>query len=261
MKTTANFFKIILLIFLISTFFNCKKEDEETVDTPEIQTATGDIMYIKSIEKSNNPVVSFEYDDSHRLSKMIFYSGSTTTELRCTYDNGKMIKSEVYGDNTLYFKFTYSYDNSGNLERCDFFNPEDNTDTQYWTFENDNGKITSIIEYNDNIPIEKYEFSYMDDSISMIKEYSYSNNNWEMFGYKEYECDNKNNPFYVLQIPFSLDMDEMPLFVNKNNILVEKIYDADGNLQFTDQSVYTYNNKSYPETITEDSTTNTITYY
>jgi len=265
MKTTANFLKIILVIFLVSTFFNCKKDEEETVDnnTPEIQTATGDIMYIKSINESNDPVISFDYDDSHRLSKMTFYFGSTSPEFRCTYDDDKLTKGEVYYDNVLKFTYVYTYDNSGNLERCDFIDADpDNTDTLYWTFESNNGKIVSIVKHNNIGPVVKYELIYADDSVLKTIEYSFNNNNnWDMIGYTEYDCDNKNNPLYVTQIPFSPSIEEMVWFTNKNNILVKKYYDADGTLEDTFQSVYTYNDKSYPETVVQDGQTNTFTYY
>jgi hypothetical protein len=237
----------------------CKKDDEN------IDESDGNVngMYIKTIKQGNDVLLRFSYDANHRLIKTNIYYNGSELETTYTYTGNNLTGEIAKSGNTLVHQYTYQYDNSGNLSRCDLTVPSGQA---YWLYDYDNNdRITQSTQYINGHPGIKKVYTYTGNNLTEAIEYDRlgSVSVWEMQHRVEMEYDNKNNPNAVHNLPFSEVMYEFANFVSPNNLTHVIEYNSDGSIESEISYSYTYNAQGYPSVVeqTEGGSTITLNIY
>jgi YD repeat-containing protein len=244
--------KTILLLLAFSFIFTaCKKEEENNQD----EEGTENGIYIKTVKSNGEIILKFSYDANHRLTKKNIYYNGSELETTYTYTDGRVAQETAKSGNSIVHQYTYTYDNSGKLSRCDLIGTN-----AYWEYTYNNNKIVESIQYINGQPGTKNTYSYNGDNMVEAIEYDRFGNIWEMTSRYVMEYDNKNNPYQLHNLPFSEVMDEFANFISPNNQTHVTEYDENGTVEYDTTYSYTYNAQGYPSVVEQTDNGSTITY-
>jgi hypothetical protein len=205
------------------------------------------------IEEDANNYSTFEYNADGTTKKVTYVSIENgepeENEMNFVYTD-KKLQEAVYADGS---KIKYVYEGS-QVKRSESYSP-DAEKLAYTEFTYSNGKVSSNTVYtgieDDNGEIVfvawmKTEYAYhsngdiKETTLHMANPMTQQLEKSQVRRYEQY--DSKVNPFASLGAFSSLFLVE----VSARNPLVEKVYDANNNLQETIQNEYTYDNDGYP---------------
>jgi hypothetical protein len=246
---------ILLLLTLAISISGCKKDDEENIDEND-----GNVngMYIETIKQGNDVLLRFSYDANHRLIKTNIYYNGSELEITYTYTGNNLTGEIAKSGNTLVHQYTYQYDNSGNLSRCDLTVPSGQVYWEY-TYNNDN-KIIESIQYHNGQPANKRTYFYTGNNMTEAVEYYRFGSIWEEQHRVVMEYDNKDNPMFLHHLPFSEVMDEFADFISPNNQTHVTEYDQWGAVESDITYSYTYNAQGYPYVVEQTEGGSIVTY-
>lgn len=258
--------KMLLAVATVSLFMSTTSCDKDKKDEP-IPPIENEVCYLTQMNwVDDEDIVSFEYDDNHRLIKIFDNEGFS--ELIIYNSEGKIEKVTIFDEVEEKLRAHYNWEVKRVTITADY-------KTEEGTWENEDYKI--IIEFDAEGHAIKERELYLNDDTWM--EYSYSNLTWangnlikseywvdsdkkisainlmgitrfsDFFspiskdyikeGTTTYEYDNKKNMFQVLSGYYDVNQ-------SKNNILKETYTDADDGETEISENSYEYNDKGYP---------------
>ena len=241
--------KKVIFLFIALSILSCKKKEAD-------DSSNTNGTYLKSIKQGSQNIVVYTYNGLNQVIKKVTNYNGFNKETTYTYTNGKVSGETTKNNGNIIAQYTYSYNNTGKLNRCDVGGA---TNT-YWNFHYLNGNIDEAAQVVGNGNAKKMTFTYQGDDIIEAKEYFYYGNIWELQKRYNFEYDSKNNPEYLMKMPFSEVMDENVRFWCQNNIIRFKKYNNSGQLLEDIQFDYTYNNSNYPKTLVTGNTNMTYIY-
>ena len=241
-KLNRNTFSLVLLTAVLF-FASCKKDDNPNPNptpppAPKIQEF-----------KDGDDFMKFEYNADGTLKKATVKNEINTSneivDFNVTYNANKVI-TEV--NSTSGEKIVPVYENS-KLVRADIFMGGHRTGYTSYHFEGGNIHTATIyVEAGDNDYVPILEFRYNFNAAGNINEgiilvASDQANTLVRAGSVELEYDAKPNPLYELKDFLAL----LWQGASKNNVVLEKVFDSQ--LQLEDRSTYTYTYKAngFPE--------------
>ena len=238
-----KFTLLFLMMGLIMT--SCKKTNSED-EIDDNQDLTG---LIKSINMGGTPILEFSYYGNGRIkTKTIHQQGAQMTIAYEYSDNKLSSQTEKYNGSTV-AQYTFAYNNN-RLTRVTIVG----ANNSYWEMQYDNdGKIILAIEYISGGQSIKHAFTYNNDNLIEAFKYNRFGSTWELQSHMEFAYDNKHNPFFDLNLPYSEVLDEFAGLVSPNNFTRVKKYDQNNILTEDTQYDMTYNAEGYPTHVVENS--------
>ena len=247
--------KILFLVVVGLSLMACKKTtDNNDNNNDENQKLTG---LIKSIKQNDTLLVEFSYNEKRQLTKKIIHNGSYQLTVDYEYLDNKLSLETAKSNGIQVYQYSLSYVN----DRLDHFTIN-GVIQSYWEMHYDTeGKIDYAIENISGAPSIKHEYTYSGDNITEAIEYNRFGDTWELQSRFEFEYDQKHNPYFDLNLPFSEVLDEFASFVSPDNANRTKEYDNSGVLIDDIQYQSTYNAEAYPTQTIEGNKTYTFMYY
>jgi len=239
----SNFLKPTFVLLIIGILISSCKKDEPIQDDPVVENS----VFIKSVNTNQTPIIVYTYNTNNAvIKKQMSYQG-TQLETSYTYTNSKISNETTKQGNAIVSQYGYTYNTDNQLTRCDIIGVNES----YWTFHYTDGKIDEAIQHIGNGESRKMSFSYTGENITEAKEFMNFGGVWEQDSRMTFEYDTQNNPFRLLEIPFSEILDEFANQVSANNATRVQSYDANNVLNYDLQYSYTYNSQNYPTVVTE----------
>jgi len=206
------------------------------------------------IEEDANNYISLEYNANGTVKKLTTVENEegqqSSTSLQVSYNDNKTVK-EVTTDEGAVIKYTYA---NNQLSKTEIHSENQIVGVTEFTYQG--GKIASttafVLSEDEegepiNQPYMKTEYVYAGNDLKEVKISLFNafEDKFELASVRRYEqYDTKSNP--LAQLSFL----NMGFFGNLSakNVLLEKAFDGEGNLEETIQNVYTYDAQGYPTT-------------
>lgn len=259
----SNLIKQTLFAAFISllAFSSCKKEKSDEPATPskplllkEFSDGTDitRLTYnadssVKTITLNNDPISlddNVTYNVTYSANKTISeLNGSNGTNIKATYNNGKITKAEMFNGTVKFAETEYTY--NGSVLQSSTISIVDNGSKQPY--------FKSVFIFNNAGNITRSDVSLYNPFTDQL----------EPSGYVLQQFDSKKNPFSSLG-------DVILVFwqaASKNNTIKQEYFDAAGKAEEVVETTYTYNAQGYPVKATmketqpgQQPTTATINY-
>lgn len=230
-------------------FSSCKKDKDGDSTDPIVNPGAKKLV---KIEEAADTYSTFEYNTDGTVKKMTsFDDGEKDTEMQLSYNANKTVKEADLGEGAK-MKFAYT---GNQLTRSEIY--DNDILVSYTANSFQGGKMGESISYyvmegEDGEPIEQpfSKTTYTYHSNGDVKEvritlFNFITEEFELESVHKFEqYDSKINPlaqFSFLNFGFFANFSD-------RNALVEKVYDAHGNLQETIQNEFTYDAQGYPLT-------------
>jgi YD repeat-containing protein len=243
---TKNIHKLLIISMVSIIFFNsCSKDNNST---PAVQTC-----YLSGVSnvKGNN-LQKLLYDANNRLISDTNDSTGTTLTYAYNAQNtmDKITVANKVGTKVYTFVTTFTYDASGKASKAVTTLNGAVYLTNVYTYSGTQlSQITTTYSTND---VERVRFEYTGDNVS--KTYLKFDNDPEFLYYEATKFD--SNKVLYPEAYKALAMGLIGLlddyyYLNKNNTLVEKFYDEDGEAFYIANKTFEYNSTSQPTKLTE----------
>jgi hypothetical protein len=236
-------------IFSAALFTSCTKDDA----TPD----AGEAKKLAKIEYADGSYEAISYGSNGSIETVTSFdnSGQGQTEKYHFAYSGSLL-SEIKSDDASKFIYTY---NGQQLVRIDYYNSAGENTTRY-EYGYTNGKVTGVNVFMNTggglpaNPNYRYEQEFLDNGnlkkMTLFFRTSGSNQFTKFSESVIEQYDDKYNTSILFENnPF------LPLRLSQNNPLLEKHYNAAGNLTETVSHTYTYDDKGNP--LTRKTTTQT----
>jgi hypothetical protein len=181
---------------------------------------------VKTITLNNDPIslddnvtYNITYSANKTISELI---GSNGTNIKATYDNGKIAKAEMFNGTIKYAETEYTY-TAGIIESSTISLVDNGAKQPYFK---------SVFTVNNAGNISRTDVSMYNPFTDQL----------ELTGFVLQQFDSKKNPFTLLG-------DVMLVFwqaASKNNTTKQDYFDAAGKAEEVVETTYTYNAQGYP---------------
>lgn len=239
----------VAVVAAASIFATSCKKDKEPANNP----AGGSRQLIK-VEQGATLTTSFEYNADSKLSKMITKEGQVSNTVDFTYGADK--KLATINSSILQLKFIYT---TGALSKVEYYATLPQLKlTSYVDFVNQNGKVkeSKVFAVIDQTTIagDKTTFTYNaagDVATSSQYQWNAVQNAYVLEQTTTYEYDGKTNPL-AITAEFAQAFGGA---ISSHNITKEVVRNAQEQVIETNVYAYTFDDKGYPVTATQKTTT------
>lgn len=235
---------LVLLTGLLLTAPSCKKDKDNTPDTPQ-----NNLQRVAEV-KNDDRQLNFFYDGTGRVNKVVVKSdlnlGDEVMEFLVSYQDNRILKLSASNGDELIPVYE-----DGKMIRADYY--MSNARVAYTGYEYDNGRLKRVIIYignqTDYQPYLGFDFEYTatgntSRTISFMR--TDIPGQLRRSGHVEFTYDDQVNPLFEHKQLLALFWET----VSSNNILQENHFDPTLTLSDHFAYNYTYKNNGLPEKAT-----------
>ncbi len=240
MKNIINYLVISILTIIITV--SCSKNTENTPQTCYLSTVSnpkGNILQTMTYDATNR-LTAYKNDSANVTYNFTYNTQSLVDKINVAYKVGTTIYT---------FVATLSYDGTGKITKSVI--TLNNTLYQTNTYTFNNTQLASIISTDNLGEVYALRFEYLGDNIAKV--YEKFENEKEYLYYEITKFDDKKpvypEAFKTLMVGFAGLVNEYG-YLNKNNALSEKYYEDDKTVFLSAENSFEYNSNLQPTKMT-----------
>lgn len=225
-----------LLLFTITIIFlyACKKEDLSSNTSDLSSSSISKLQKVIAINPDKSSFTTEYVYDSKEMLKSITFSSSDYTWKRVVdieYDNDERLVKATYktvNDSNVVVEtnisYTYVYDEKRIIKRIPTsfnLNPVENV--HVYSYDELGRLISDSTLHLQSSDVEGYSKFYWDANNNIIREDVFGRNGYGTFSlstYREYEYDNKKNPYLPLPVYYANNL--IFTHLSRNNVVISK---------------------------------------
>jgi hypothetical protein len=240
MKNIFNY--LIISILFVTTIVSCSKNTDSTPQTCYLSTISnvkGNILETMTYD-GNNRLITYKNDSANVTYNFTYNTQSSIDKINVAYKVGTKIYT---------FVATFTYDGTGKPTKSVTTLNDKPYQTDVYTF--NNTQLTNIVSTDNIGEVDALRFEYLGDNIAKV--YQKLDKDKEYLYYEVTKFDDKKSvypeAFKALAMGLAGLVDDFS-YLNKNNALSEKYYEADKSVIFSADNTFEYNSTLQPTKVT-----------